>query len=107
MIIEEIIRRSEKNSNKVAVKVDQIVLYFKRTHMKNPIANKKPLIPIGLWNQYDEAREGVAQTTNSVEGWHDGLQAYLMHPRRIFGSFYGTWGASKMEKFRYTQETAG
>ena len=33
-----------------------------------------PPAPIELWNQYDAAGEGVAQTTNRVEGWYYGLQ---------------------------------
>ena len=32
-------------------------------------ANKKPPFPIEMWNQYNAAEEGIAQTTNRVEGW--------------------------------------
>ena len=58
--------------------------------------------------QYDAAGEGVARTTNSVEGWHYGLQAYFS------GSTSNIWlllrnleKHSKMQKFKYVQETAG
>ena len=61
-----------------------------------------------MWNQYDAAREGVARTTNSVEGRHYGLQAYFS------GSTPNIWlllrnleKDSKMQKFKYVQETAG
>ena len=58
-----------------------------------------------MWNQYDAAGEGVARTTNSVEGWHYGLQAYLSD---LSGSTPNIWFLlrnlekdSKMQKFKY------
>lgn len=37
---------------------------------------------ICCWNQYSAAVDGIARTTNSVEGWHYSLQALFMcnHP---------------------------
>ena len=52
-------------------------MYSKRTDVEKPIGNKEPPFPSELCNQYDAVGEGVAGTTNSVEGWHCGLQAYL------------------------------
>ena len=82
--------------------------YIKSTYIENPIVNKKPPFPIEIWNQYDAAGEGVARTTNSVEGWHYGLQAYFS------GSSPNIWlllrnleKDSKMQKLKYVQETAG
>ena len=56
----------------------------------------------------EAAGEGVARTTNSVEGWHYGLQAYFT------GSQPNVWlllrnldNDSKMQKFKYLQETTG
>ena len=56
----------------------------------------------------EAAGEGVARTTNSVEGWHYGLQAYFT------GSQPNVWVLlrnlekdSKMQKFKYLQETTG
>ena len=57
--------------------MDELAISFKSTYIENPIVNKKPPFPIEMWNQYDAAGEGVARTTNSVEGWHYGLQAYF------------------------------
>ena len=61
-----------------------------------------------MWNQYDAAGEGVARTTNSLEGWHYGLQASFS------GSTPNIWllvrnleKDSKMQKFEYIQEIAG
>ena len=63
---------------------------------------------IEMWNQHDAAGERVAWTTNSVEGWHYGLQAYFS------GSTPNIWlflrnleKDSKMQKLKYVQETAG
>ena len=88
--------------------MDELAIYFKSTYIENPIVNKKPPFPIEIWNQYDAAGEGVARTTNSVEGWHYGLQAYFS------GSTPNIWlllrnleNDSKMQKFKYVQETAG
>ena len=35
-----------------------------------------------MWNQYESAGERIARTTNTVEGWHRGIQSLLMcsHP---------------------------
>ena len=88
--------------------MDELAIYFKSTYIENPIVNKEPPFPIEMWNQYDAAGEGVARTTNTAEGWHYGLQAYFS------GSTPNIWlllrnleKDSKMQKFKYVQETAG
>ena len=58
-------------------KMDEPAMYFKSMYRENPIAIKKPPYPIEKWNQYDAAGDGVSRTTNSVERWHYGLQAYF------------------------------
>src|SRR5688572_23332553 len=36
--------------------------------------------PVALWNQYSAGMDGIARTTNSVEGLHYGLQSlFLCH----------------------------
>ena len=37
-------------------------------------------IPPQIWNQRDAAIEGIARTTNAVEGWHYGIQALFNGP---------------------------
>ena len=110
LVIEEItdVIEREQFEESVVEKMDELAIYFKSTYIENPIVNKKPPFPIGIWNQYDAAGEGVARTTNSVEGWHYGLQAYFS------GSTPNIWlllrnleKDSKMQKFKYVQETAG
>ena len=48
---------------------------------ENPFANKKPPFPIEMWNQYNAARERVAQSTNNVKGWHYIMQMYFSGSR--------------------------
>ena len=110
LVIEEItdVIEREQFEESVVEKMDELAIYFKSTYIENPIVNKKPPFPIEIWNQYDAAGEGVARTTNTVEGWHYGLQAYFS------GSTPNIWlllrnleKDSKMQKFKYVQETAG
>ena len=110
LVIEEItdVIEREQFEESVVEKMDELAIYFKSTYIENPIVNKKPPFPIEMWNQYDAAGEGVARTTNSVKGWHYGLQAYFS------GSTPNIWlllrnleKDSKMQKFKYVQETAG
>ena len=104
--ISEVIDREHLES--VAEKVDEHALYFKNTYIEGPTMNKKPAFPIEMWNQYNATGEGVARTTNSVEGWHYGLQAYFR------GSSPNIWVLrrnlekdAKMQKFKYLKETSG
>ena len=87
--------------------MEELALYFKSTYLENPIVHKKPPFRIAIGNQYDAAGDRVAWTTNSVEGWHYGLQAYFS------GSTPNHWlllrnleKDSKMQKFKNVQETA-
>jgi len=33
------------------------------------------VFPVKTWNQHAAGSDGIARSTNSVEGWHDGLQS--------------------------------
>ena len=83
-------------------KPDRILADFEKAAL-NAFSKKFPDA-----NQFEAAGEGVARTTNSVEGWHYGLQAYFT------GSQPNVWlllrnleKDSKMQKFEYLQETTG
>jgi FLYWCH zinc finger domain/MULE transposase domain len=68
--------------------VSQIATYFEHTYirgrrLRGRVENYGPaLFPVPLWNKFEAAGEGIARTTNIVEGWHCGLQSLLMcaHP---------------------------
>ena len=62
--------------------------YFKHTYIRGRRLRGRvencgpPLFSIETWNQRDAAADGLARTTNIVEGWHHGLQVLLQcsHP---------------------------
>ena len=69
-------------------KLNELVSYFEHTYIRG---RRRPgrgdnygtaIFPIPLWNQYESAGDGIARTTNSVEGWHFSLQCLFMcqHP---------------------------
>ena len=69
-------------------KKPELLTYFKHTYIRgrrHPGRNecyRSAIYPIETWNHLDSASEGIARTTNSVEGWHYGLQALFQchHP---------------------------
>src|SRR6185436_7061034 len=62
----------------------ELLSFFEHTYVRGRRlrgrveAYGQPLFGIHLWNQHDAATAGIARTTNSVEGWHHGLQS-LFH----------------------------
>ena len=66
-------------------KFDELAMYFQATYVKGKqIGSQKrpPIFPIHLWNHQIEAAEGLARTTNAVEGWHCGIKSLFQgaHP---------------------------
>ena len=66
--------------------MDEMLSYFERTYIRgrsrrNATA-RRPLFSIETWNHFENAAEGVARTTNAVEGWHYALQSLFQcsHP---------------------------
>jgi len=68
--------------------MNELVSFFEHTYirgrrLRGRNANFGPaLFSIETWNQRDSALDGIARTTNSVEGWHHGLQSlfHCHHP---------------------------
>ena len=62
-------------------KMPQLLAYFEHTYVrgrKRPRRNecyRSALYTVETWNHFESASEGSARTTNSIEGWHYGLQA--------------------------------
>ena len=61
--------------------MDELVSYFEHTYIRGRRQRGRgenygpPLFSIDIWNQRNAGADGIARTTNSVEGWHYGLQA--------------------------------
>jgi hypothetical protein len=69
-------------------KLNELVSYFELTYvrgrrLRGRAENYAPAVfPVHLWNQHETAGQGIARTTNIVEGWHYGIQSLFMcqHP---------------------------
>jgi len=68
--------------------MDELVTYFEHTYIRGRRLRGRgenfgpPLFSIETWNQRDAATDGIARTTNSVEGWHHDLATLFQcnHP---------------------------
>jgi hypothetical protein len=69
-------------------KMNELLSYFEHTYIRGRRLRGRgnnygsATFPIPIWNQYDGAGDGIARTTNIVEGWHHGIQSLFMcsHP---------------------------
>jgi hypothetical protein len=95
-------------------KVNDVVTYFEQTYIRG---RRRPgrgdnygpaIFPIPTWNQFDVAGEGIARTTNSVEGWHHSLQALFMCQHPTMWTFLaGIQRDCQLSKASYLQATTG
>ena len=67
--------------------MDELISFFEHTYIRgrrrgNSNSYPQPLFPIAQWNHFDNAVDGIARTTNAVEGWHYALQCLFQcsHP---------------------------
>ena len=69
-------------------KMPELLAYFQQTYIggrRRPGCSEcyqSAIYPIETWNHFESASEGIARTTNSVKGWHYGLQVLFQchHP---------------------------
>ena len=84
LIVEEITNVVDQQNldSFVIEKIDELCSYFQTNYIKCPLLNRTATFPPQIWNQRDAAIEGIARTTNAVEGWHYGIQALFSgsHP---------------------------
>jgi hypothetical protein len=68
--------------------LDELTTFFEHTYVRGRRLRGRgetfgpALFPLETWNQYSAGSSGIARTTNSVEGWHHGLQSLFQchHP---------------------------
>ena len=70
--IQEVCEQLSLGSSEVE-RIDELCSYFQNTYIEKNL--REPLFPPSIWNKREAASEGVARTTNAVEGWHFGIQA--------------------------------
>ncbi|XP_066963162.1 uncharacterized protein [Macrobrachium rosenbergii] len=63
---------------------DPVIDYFEDTYIsrKRRHARRTPRFPVSTWNMYDLVVDDIPRTNNSLEGWHDHMQASItsFHP---------------------------
>jgi hypothetical protein len=95
-------------------RVNEVATYFEHTYVRG---RRRPgrgenygaaIFPVPLWNQFEAAGEGIARTTNSVEGWHHSLQSLFMcqHPT-LWTFLTGIERDCRMNKASYLQAATG
>jgi hypothetical protein len=94
--------------------VQDVVTYFEHTYVRG---RRRPgrgehygpsIFPIKFWNHFEAAGEGIARTTNSVEGWHHSLQSLFMCQHPTMWTFLdGIQRDSQLNKAAYLQCTSG
>jgi hypothetical protein len=94
--------------------MDELLTYFEHTYVRGRRLrgrgeNYGPAIsPVELWNRRAAATDGLARTTNSVEGWHCGLQALFQctHPT-LWKLLSGLQSDSAKQQTQFLQGVAG
>ena len=85
-----------------------IVIRAVRIVSRKPTANRESSFAIELWNQHAAGLDGIAQTTNCVEGWHYGLQSLFQCHHPIMWNFLaGIKKDLQQQKARLVQGVAG
>jgi hypothetical protein len=92
----------------------ELMTYFEHTYIRGRRLRGRAerfgpaTFSIETWNKYSAAADGIARSTNSVEGWHHGLQSLFLcsHPS-IWTFFDGVLKDIAKQKGAYLQATSG
>jgi hypothetical protein len=92
--------------------IDELTTFFEHTYVRGRRRRGEiygaALFPIELWNQHAGDIEGIARTTNSVEGWHHALQSLFMcHHPTVWTFLDGIDRDIQKQKTLFLQGTAG
>lgn len=94
--------------------MDELLTYFEHTYVRGRRLRGRgnnygsALYPIDSWNQNDAAFDGIARTTNIVEGWHYGLQAlFQCHHPTLWTFLEGLQKDSKLHASSFLQGVSG
>jgi len=93
--------------------MNELISYFEHTYIRGRQLRGRntvgpALFPIPSWNQHQSAGDGIARTTNIVEGWHHGLQSLFMCSHPTLCTFIeGLNKYAKKQKCSFLQGTAG
>ena len=94
--------------------LDELTTYFENTYIRGRKLRGRgdrygpSMYPIELWNQYAAGVDGIARTTNSVEGWHNGLQSlFQCHNPTLWNFLAGLKSDMQKQKANFLQGATG
>lgn len=95
-------------------RVQEVVSYFEHTYIRGRRRPGRgtnygnPIFAIEVWNQFGAAGDGIARTTNSVEGWHYSLQSLFMsHHPNLWTFLTGLERDCHLSRAAYLQSVTG
>lgn len=96
-------------------KMLELLSYFEETYIQgrwHPGHSEQcygpVLFPKEGWNHIETAQEGLARTTNSMEGWHYGLQALIQgHHPTLWTYMKGIAKVMKIQRTAVPQGVSG
>ena len=66
------------------------------------------MFSVDIWNQHAAGVDGIARTTNSVEGWHYSLQSlFLCHHPTVWSFMDGIKRDMQQQKTKFLQGATG
>ena len=103
--IQEVCEQLSLDSSELE-RIDELYSYFQNTYIEKNL--REPLFPSSIWNKREAASEGVARTTNAVEGWHFVIQAFFSGSHPSLGrTLENLKKDAATQKYLYLQSTAG
>lgn len=100
--------------DEVHERMPELLSYFEHTYIRG---RQRPgrgqnygpsIFSIHLWNHYRTAADGIARTTNSVEGWHYGLQTlFQCHHPTLWTFLDGISKDMQRQRLGYLQAISG
>ena len=94
--------------------LDELVTFFELTYVRGRRLRgrgetyNEALFPIAIWNKNVAATDGIARTTNAVEGWHHGLQMlFQCHHPTLWSFLTGLQRDMQKQKSVYLQGVSG
>lgn len=94
--------------------MDELTSYFEHTYIRGrrrrgrAAAYGPAAFPVETWNQHAAGSDGIARSTNSVEGWHHGLQSlFQCHHPTVWTFMSGIQRDIQRQKALFLQATTG
>ena len=94
--------------------LDEVTTYFEHTYIRGRRRRGRSptygpaLFPVETWNQHTGGVDGIARSTNSVEGWHHGIQSlFLCHHPTMWTFMSGLKNDMQRQKSFFLQGVTG